>query len=102
MNLTIIKLTDEQREALFPTKKAPEAMNKTMVVGLSVLLCLYLAFGLMGCSQNSNELPPGWKYIGCTVGDPPTSCATFNGETYKKCDPREDTPSCPRNPRPME
>ena len=26
-------------------------MNRTMVIGLSVLLCLYLAFGLMGCAS---------------------------------------------------
>ena len=38
-------------------------MNKIMVIGLSVLLCLYLAFGLMGCAKPSNELPPGWRYI---------------------------------------
>ena len=26
-------------------------MNRTMVIGLSILLCLYLAFGLMGCAH---------------------------------------------------
>jgi hypothetical protein len=29
-------------------------MNRTMVRGLSVLLCLYLAFGLMGCAHACN------------------------------------------------
>ena len=30
-------------------------MNKTMAIGLSVLLCLYLAFGLMGCAQAQTQ-----------------------------------------------
>ena len=30
-------------------------MNKTMVIGLSVLLWLYLAFGLMGCARADEE-----------------------------------------------
>ena len=32
-------------------------MNKTMVIGLSVLLCLYLAFGLMGCKADEAVYP---------------------------------------------
>jgi hypothetical protein len=31
-------------------------MNKAVVIGLSVLLCLYLAFGLMGCAKADEEL----------------------------------------------
>jgi hypothetical protein len=28
--------------------------NPRMIIGLSVLLCLYLAFGLMGCAEACN------------------------------------------------
>ena len=30
-------------------------MNRTMVIGLSVLLCLYLAFGLIGYAYACND-----------------------------------------------
>jgi hypothetical protein len=48
-------------------------MNKTMVIGLSVLLCLCLAFGLMGYTQ---------KYEACITNQ--------YGEV------------CPGDPEPME
>jgi hypothetical protein len=41
-------------------------MNKTMVIGLSVLLCLYLAFGLIGCARAQD------------MGDP-TKCTNEQG-----------------------
>jgi hypothetical protein len=34
-------------------------MSKTIVIGLSALLCLYLAFGLVGYAKAGCDLPTG-------------------------------------------
>jgi hypothetical protein len=44
--------TPEQREALFPTHKVTKMSNPWMIIGLPVLLCLYLAFGLIGYARS--------------------------------------------------
>ena len=54
-------------------------MNKTIVIGLSVLLCLYLAFGLMGCSAQTYTLWT-WSY-----GTEATGWCGLVGLTQEDC-----------------
>ena len=63
-------------------------MNKTMVIGLSVLLCLYLAFGLMGCKADEAVFPNHESteiYTFSTNGEPGSVFATEEQcESYRK------------------
>ena len=51
------------------TKSATAMNNPWMIAGLSVLLCLYLAFGLMGCAWAGcdDRMPPApWTLLELT------------------------------------